>query len=212
MLPPETRPLLGGAAGEGPGAAGRGGRDAVPGKRCRVPVRKANNELPSRVPRFPPMYASQGSGPEAALPASGPRSTLGFRGSGGGQGCVPQERKRPGGVHAPGRGANVGQVSEAAGAGVSLPGSPSLCPAAARTPAVELGPTLRLRGLRDPPPSRPAPLSGCQLAPGWAAPPFPPRGRGSCCPTPSAPRRAPGEPSPRRAVSSALGGWVVRPS
>ncbi|XP_059549866.1 adenomatous polyposis coli protein isoform X10 [Myotis daubentonii] len=51
------------------------------------------------------MSASRGSGPEAALPASGPLSTLGFWGSGGGQGCVPPERTRPGGVRASGRGA-----------------------------------------------------------------------------------------------------------
>nr|KAF6354284.1 APC regulator of WNT signaling pathway [Myotis myotis] len=56
------------------------------------------------------MSASRGSGPEAALPASGPLSTLGFWGSGGGQGCVPPERTRPGGVRASGRGAPGWQV------------------------------------------------------------------------------------------------------
>ncbi|XP_054445944.1 adenomatous polyposis coli protein isoform X7 [Pteronotus mesoamericanus] len=55
------------------------------------------------------MYASLGSGPEAALHASGPLSILGFWGSGGGKGCVLQVRKRPGGARASGRGANVWQ-------------------------------------------------------------------------------------------------------
>ncbi|XP_024419091.1 adenomatous polyposis coli protein isoform X11 [Desmodus rotundus] len=55
------------------------------------------------------MYASLGSGLEAALPAPVPLSALGFWGSGGGKGCVPQVRKRLGGVRASGRGANVWQ-------------------------------------------------------------------------------------------------------
>ncbi|XP_045693883.1 adenomatous polyposis coli protein isoform X6 [Phyllostomus hastatus] len=55
------------------------------------------------------MYTSLGSGPEASLPASVPLSTLGFWGSDGGKGCVPQVRKRQGGVRASGRGANVWQ-------------------------------------------------------------------------------------------------------
>ncbi|XP_035876553.1 adenomatous polyposis coli protein isoform X5 [Phyllostomus discolor] len=55
------------------------------------------------------MYTSLGSGPEASLPASLPLSTLGFWGTDGGKGCVPQVRKRQGGVRASGRGANVWQ-------------------------------------------------------------------------------------------------------
>ncbi|KAM5330829.1 adenomatous polyposis coli protein isoform 7-T9 [Glossophaga mutica] len=55
------------------------------------------------------MCASLGSGPEAALPVSVPLSTLRFWGSGGGKGCVPQVRKRLGGVRASGRGVNVWQ-------------------------------------------------------------------------------------------------------
>lgn len=113
MWPPETRPLLGGAAGEGRGAAGRGWHDAVPGKCCWLLVRKVKHScLPG--PPAPPMYACLGSGPVAVLPASAPPSTLGsWSSGGGGGGRVPQERKRPGGVRTSGRGANVWQVSEA---------------------------------------------------------------------------------------------------
>ncbi|KAM8779170.1 adenomatous polyposis coli protein isoform 6-T6 [Rhynchonycteris naso] len=55
------------------------------------------------------MYASLGSSPEAGLPASVPFSTPGFWSCGGGEAWIPQERKRPGGVRASGRGANVWQ-------------------------------------------------------------------------------------------------------
>lgn len=53
MWPPETQPLLGGAAGEGPGAAGRGWRDAVPGNPCWVLVRKVKHGVPFPGPRRP---------------------------------------------------------------------------------------------------------------------------------------------------------------
>lgn len=162
-MPPETRPLLGGAAGEGPGAAGRGWRDAVPGKRCWVLVKKVKTGLPSRVP---PMYSSLGLGPVAALPASVPLSALRSWSSGGGKGCIPHERKLPGGARASGRGASVWQVSEAADIGVSSRGKSSwLCPAAARDASGAFGPTLRLSCLHVPPPlPAPHPVSGLQLA------------------------------------------------
>lgn len=152
-MPPETRPLLGGAAGEGPGAAGRGWRDAVPGKRCWVLVKKVKTGLPSRVP---PMYSSLGLGPVAALPASVPLSALGSWSSGGGKGCIiPHERKLPGGARASGCGASVWQVSEAADIRVSSPGKSSwLCPAAARRCSARLYGSLVSTSH---PPPRPAP-------------------------------------------------------
>ncbi|XP_060152098.1 adenomatous polyposis coli protein isoform X13 [Globicephala melas] len=55
------------------------------------------------------MYASLGSGPVAALPASVPPCPLGSWSSGGGRGCVRQERKRRGCVRSSVRGANVWQ-------------------------------------------------------------------------------------------------------
>ncbi|XP_070427388.1 adenomatous polyposis coli protein isoform X9 [Equus przewalskii] len=55
------------------------------------------------------MYTSLGSGPVAALPASGPPSPLGSWSSGGRRGCVPQEGKRPGCVRASGHGTSVWQ-------------------------------------------------------------------------------------------------------
>ncbi|XP_067587538.1 adenomatous polyposis coli protein isoform X11 [Pseudorca crassidens] len=55
------------------------------------------------------MYASLGSGPVAALPASVPPCLLGSWSSGGGRGCVRQERKRRGCVRSSVRGANVWQ-------------------------------------------------------------------------------------------------------
>ncbi|XP_023979672.1 adenomatous polyposis coli protein isoform X7 [Physeter macrocephalus] len=55
------------------------------------------------------MYASLGSGPVAALPASVPPCPLGSWSSGGGRGCVQQERKRRGCVRSSVRGANVWQ-------------------------------------------------------------------------------------------------------
>ncbi|XP_068391834.1 adenomatous polyposis coli protein isoform X7 [Eschrichtius robustus] len=55
------------------------------------------------------MYASLGSGPVAALPASAPPCPLGSWSSGGGRGCVRQERKRRGCVRSSVRGANVWQ-------------------------------------------------------------------------------------------------------
>lgn len=96
----------GGVAGKGPGAAGRGWRDAVPGKRCWVPVRKVNTDLPSQVPGAPyvrlPMLGAGGHFARLC-------TTLHSRvwSSGGGKGCVPQERKFPGGVRASGRRASV---------------------------------------------------------------------------------------------------------
>ncbi|KAM5261745.1 adenomatous polyposis coli protein isoform 7-T17 [Hipposideros larvatus] len=54
------------------------------------------------------MYTSLGSGPVATLPTSVPLSTLGSWSCGGGKGCVPQERKRPG-VRVSGRRASVWQ-------------------------------------------------------------------------------------------------------
>lgn len=105
MWPPEARPLLGGAAGEGPGTAGRGWRDAVPGKSSWLPVRK---ELPSRAPELP-MCSFLGSGPVAAVCAAVPLS-LGATSSGGGWDSVRRERKRQGGPRASGRGAGVWQM------------------------------------------------------------------------------------------------------
>ncbi|XP_047634381.1 adenomatous polyposis coli protein isoform X6 [Phacochoerus africanus] len=55
------------------------------------------------------MYASLGSGPVAALPASVPPSPLASWSSGSGCSCVRQERKHPGGVRASVRGASVWQ-------------------------------------------------------------------------------------------------------
>ncbi|XP_070373695.1 adenomatous polyposis coli protein isoform X7 [Equus asinus] len=55
------------------------------------------------------MYTSLGSGPVAALPASGPPSPLRSWSSGGRRGCVPQEGKRPGCVRASGHGTSVWQ-------------------------------------------------------------------------------------------------------
>ncbi|XP_058918154.1 adenomatous polyposis coli protein isoform X11 [Kogia breviceps] len=55
------------------------------------------------------MYASLGSGPVAALPASVPPCPLGSWSSGGGRGCVRQKRKRRGCVRSSVRGANVWQ-------------------------------------------------------------------------------------------------------
>ncbi|XP_074216565.1 adenomatous polyposis coli protein isoform X7 [Camelus bactrianus] len=55
------------------------------------------------------MYGSISSGLVAPLPASVPPSPLGSWSSGGGRGCVPQERRRPGGVRASVRGASVWQ-------------------------------------------------------------------------------------------------------
>ncbi|XP_069396694.1 adenomatous polyposis coli protein isoform X8 [Delphinus delphis] len=55
------------------------------------------------------MYASLGSGPVAALPASVPPCPLGSWSSGGGRGCVRQEGKRRGCVRSSVRGANVWQ-------------------------------------------------------------------------------------------------------
>lgn len=113
-----------GAAGEGPGAAGWGWQDAVPGKHCWLPVRKAKHRVAFPSPPVPPMYASLGSGPVAALPASVPPCPLGSWSSGGGRGCVRQERKRRSCVRSSVRGANVWQVSEAASFGVSSFGRP----------------------------------------------------------------------------------------
>lgn len=112
---------LGGASGEGPGAADGGWRDAVPGKRGRLPLRKLERGVAFPAP---PMYASSRSGPVAALPASVPPVTLGARSSGGGRDRVPREGRRPGGARACGRGASVWQVSAAAHAGDSHPGGP----------------------------------------------------------------------------------------
>ncbi|CAO2593604.1 hypothetical protein LEMLEM_LOCUS7349 [Lemmus lemmus] len=154
---------LGGASGEGPGAADRGWRDAVPGKRGRLPLRKLERGV-----AFPasPMYASSRSGPVAALPASVPPVTLGARSSGGGRDRVPREGRRPGGARACGRGASVWQVSAAAHAGDSHPGDGA---GAGRPGATAL---LHVPGL---------PFSGLLLAAGSRAPrlPFPHRGRGS---------------------------------
>ncbi|XP_024903659.1 adenomatous polyposis coli protein isoform X4 [Pteropus alecto] len=55
------------------------------------------------------MYSSLGLGPVAALPASVPLSALGSWSSSGGKGCIPHERKLPGGARASGRGASVWQ-------------------------------------------------------------------------------------------------------
>ncbi|KAM9693781.1 adenomatous polyposis coli protein isoform 10-T11 [Trichechus inunguis] len=55
------------------------------------------------------MYISLGSGTVATLPASFPPSALGSWSSGGGRGCVLQERKRPSSSRASGRGVNVWQ-------------------------------------------------------------------------------------------------------
>ncbi|XP_031304679.1 adenomatous polyposis coli protein isoform X6 [Camelus dromedarius] len=55
------------------------------------------------------MYGSISSGLVAPLPASVPPSPLGSWSSGGGRGCVPQERRRPGGVRASVRGTSVWQ-------------------------------------------------------------------------------------------------------
>lgn len=129
MWLPETGRCLGGATGEGPGAAGRGWRDAVPGKRSRLPLRKVERGVAFPAP---PMYASLRSGPVAALPASVPPVILGARSSGGGRGRVPREGRRPGGAGTSGRGGSVWQVSAAAHAGDSHPGgcSPEPTPAA----------------------------------------------------------------------------------
>lgn len=70
------------------------------------------------------MYASLGSGPVVALPASVPPCPLGSWSPGGGRGCVRQERKCRGCVRSSVRGANVWQVSEAASFGVSSFGRP----------------------------------------------------------------------------------------
>ncbi|XP_054411798.1 adenomatous polyposis coli protein isoform X9 [Pongo abelii] len=55
------------------------------------------------------MYASLGSGPVAALPASVPPSTLGSWSTGGSRSCVRQETKSPGGARTSGHWASVWQ-------------------------------------------------------------------------------------------------------
>lgn len=157
---------LEGASGEGPGAADRGWRDAVPGKRSRRPLRKAERGVAFPAP---PMYASLSSGPVAALPASVPPVTLGARSSGGGRGRVPREGRRPGGARACGGGASVWQVSAAAHAGGSHPGpaGPRAArsrpappafgwPRARRLPVPQRGRGSRLRRPRSPLSPRPA--------------------------------------------------------
>lgn len=153
----------GGAAGEGPGTAGRGGRDAVPGKRGRAPVRKGNHELSSRAPASPYVrLPGLGSGGRFARFGTTFHSrVLGLR--------RRRPRLRTAGEEAPGRrpcfssrGADVWQVSEAAGAaGVPLPGS---APPRRGPPHRRARPDSAAPRAPNPAPPRPAPLSGFPLA------------------------------------------------
>lgn len=185
---------LGGASGEGPGAADRGWRDAVPGKLSRLPLRKVERGVAFPAP---PMYASLRSGPVAALPASVPPVTLGARSSGGGRGRVPGEGRRPGGARACGRGASVWQVSAAARAGDSHPGGCS--GTRPRRPG-----SAALRSAR----SGPAPL---RPSAGRGLAGFLPAGGGR---DPHRRRTVPcfvGSLALASSLLSALGAWVVQP-
>lgn len=168
--------------------------------------------MPSRAPA-PPMYASLGSGPVAALPVSVPPSTLRSWSTGGSRSCVRQETKSPGGARTSGHWASVWQVSEAASIDVSSPGKassalPRRCsgPYGARPDPVAL---FSPRPTLSPPRT---PHSGLQLAPGFAGPPFSRSGRGSRRPQSSTFPGCCWSFASASGAPFALGGWVVRPS
>lgn len=111
MWPPEARPPSWGSRGRRPGSSGPRPTRCCSRGALAAPAEEGAARRCLLRPPAPPMCASLGPGPVAALPAVAPPSPRGCWRSGGRRDCVPREGKRPGGARASGGGAGVWQVS-----------------------------------------------------------------------------------------------------